>query len=177
MVLKNLYLSMAADYFGNTASRSHSQRFYISLLETVQGKELETIEPLMKITMAESLDLWRQALKNKKSIARVGDRLGGYGVMKRWNGWGDEEIDYPLPAKAGSYLAELIGHGERRQDAALSDVISSIPESRLQDHPLITKEPLERLRHARGQSLPDWIALRSGRIDAFPDGVAYPQFE
>jgi len=94
--------------------------------------------------------------------------------MKRWNGWGDEEIDYPLPAKAGSYLAELIGHGERRQDAALSDVISSVPESRLQDHPLITKEPLGRLRHARGQSLPDWIALRSGRIDAFPDGVTYP---
>jgi FAD/FMN-containing dehydrogenase len=29
--------------------------------------------------------------------------------------------------------------------------------------------------HARGQSFPDWIALRSGQIDTFPDGVAYPQ--
>ncbi len=28
---------------------------------------------------------------------------------------------------------------------------------------------------ARGQSLPDWIALRSGQIETFPDGVAYPQ--
>jgi alkyldihydroxyacetonephosphate synthase len=31
--------------------------------------------------------------------------------------------------------------------------------------------------HARGQSSPDWIALRSGRIPAFPDGVAYPTDE
>jgi alkyldihydroxyacetonephosphate synthase len=39
---------------------------------------------------------------------------------------------------------------------------------------LITTEPEARLHHARGQSLPDWIALRSGRIEAFPDGVAFP---
>jgi len=30
------------------------------------------------------------------------------------------------------------------------------------------------VRHAAGQSLPDWIALRSGRLPALPDGVAYP---
>ena len=35
----------------------------------------------------------------------------------------------------------------------------------------------KRQRHARGQSLPDWVALRSGRIPVFPDGVAYPQGE
>jgi len=28
--------------------------------------------------------------------------------------------------------------------------------------------------HARGQSLPDWIALRTGRIPYVPDGVAFP---
>jgi alkyldihydroxyacetonephosphate synthase len=28
--------------------------------------------------------------------------------------------------------------------------------------------------HARGQSFPDWIALRSGHLGQFPDGVAYP---
>ena len=39
---------------------------------------------------------------------------------------------------------------------------------------MISSNPEERLRHARGQSLPDWIALRSGRIGTFPDGVAYP---
>ena len=34
-----------------------------------------------------------------------------------------------------------------------------------------------RLTHARGQSMPDWVALRSGRIGVFPDGVAYPRNE
>jgi alkyldihydroxyacetonephosphate synthase len=34
-----------------------------------------------------------------------------------------------------------------------------------------------RLRHARGQSFPDWVALRSGRAAPYPDGVAYPQTE
>jgi alkyldihydroxyacetonephosphate synthase len=29
--------------------------------------------------------------------------------------------------------------------------------------------------HARGQSLPDWFALRFGRIGAVPDGVAFPE--
>jgi alkyldihydroxyacetonephosphate synthase len=38
-------------------------------------------------------------------------------------------------------------------------------------------DPELRVRHARGQSLPDWIALRSGRVGAFPDGVAYPTDE
>ncbi len=34
--------------------------------------------------------------------------------------------------------------------------------------------PRTRIRHARGQSLPDWIALRSGRLPAVPDAVARP---
>ncbi len=34
-----------------------------------------------------------------------------------------------------------------------------------------------RLSHARGQSTPDWVALRSGRIPVFPDGVAFPKTE
>jgi alkyldihydroxyacetonephosphate synthase len=68
--------------------------------------------------------------------------------MRRWNGWGDEATRYPLP---------------------------SVPPPRLATHhPLILTDSAERLRHARGQSLPDWVALRSGRIGAFPDGVAFP---
>jgi alkyldihydroxyacetonephosphate synthase len=39
---------------------------------------------------------------------------------------------------------------------------------------LLSADPVERVHHARGQSLPDWIAVRSGRIPAFPDGVAFP---
>jgi alkyldihydroxyacetonephosphate synthase len=95
--------------------------------------------------------------------------------MRRWNGWGDEAVDLPLPANAQRFLTEKIGAGNRLPDAAFEEVVKAVPPSRLPDHPLVLKSAGERLRHARGQSLPDWIALRSGNLNAFPDGVAYPE--
>ena len=97
--------------------------------------------------------------------------------MRRWNGWGDETITYPLPPSATRFLADLLGPGRPPRDAALDDVIRAVPVGRLPPHPLVTTEPETRLRHACGQSLPDWVALRSGRIPAFPDGVAFPTTE
>ena len=94
--------------------------------------------------------------------------------MKRWNGWGDEATTYPLPDSAARYLADLVGEGLHLEDARLEQALQAVPVSALASHPLISTDPEERLRHARGQSLPDWIALRSGQIRAFPDGVAYP---
>jgi alkyldihydroxyacetonephosphate synthase len=94
--------------------------------------------------------------------------------MKRWNGWGDETSTYSLPAEASRFLEELVGPGTPPHDAELSTVLAALPPSRLPAHPLVSSDAMERLLHARGQSLPDWIALRSGRIVAFPDGVAYP---
>ncbi|MDP3185970.1 MAG: FAD-binding oxidoreductase [Anaerolineales bacterium] len=94
--------------------------------------------------------------------------------MKRWNGWGEESHMYPLPDSAARYLAEQVGAGACLPDAAIEQVLAAVPPSRLASHPLISVDAEERLRHARGQSLPDWIALRSGRIGVFPDGVAYP---
>ncbi|MCP4425788.1 MAG: FAD-binding oxidoreductase [Chloroflexi bacterium] len=93
--------------------------------------------------------------------------------MRRWNGWGDDTIDYPLPDNASAFLDELVGPGTPPQDVRLEDIIAKMPTSHLSEHPLINTEPLERLRHARGQSFPDWTALRYGRIPHFPDGVAY----
>ncbi len=94
--------------------------------------------------------------------------------MRRWNGWGDESVVYPLPARAPGYLEDLVGPGAPPCDAALADVLAAVPATRLPGHSLVSTAPLERLRHARGQSLPDWVALRSGRLEALPDGVAYP---
>lgn len=94
--------------------------------------------------------------------------------MRRWNGWGDETIDYPLPENAAAFLAERVGPGTPPKDAHLAELVLAVPPSRLVDHPLINQDPLRRLQHARGQSLPDWVALRYGRIPAFPDGVATP---
>lgn len=94
--------------------------------------------------------------------------------MKRWNGWGNEATTFPLPDSAARYLEDLLGEGLHLEDATLEQTLQAVPSSGLMSHPLISTDPEERLRHARGQSLPDWIALRSGQISAFPDGVAYP---
>ncbi len=94
--------------------------------------------------------------------------------MKRWNGWGNTATTYAVPAAALEYLKTRLGELTAVPDVEMNDVLPSIPPSRLPSHPMILTDPETRLRHARGQSLPDWIALRSGHIPAFPDGVAVP---
>ncbi|MGC9356256.1 MAG: FAD-binding oxidoreductase [Anaerolineae bacterium] len=95
--------------------------------------------------------------------------------MRRWNGWGDDTFTYELPRSALRYLRSVVGPATPPRDAPLESVLEEVAESRLLEHPLICTDPEARLRHARGQSFPDWVALRSGQIGAFPDGVAYPQ--
>ncbi len=97
--------------------------------------------------------------------------------MRRWNGWGDDATAYPLPESAAQYLETLVGAGPLLEDVSLECSLANIPASRLSPHRRLLTDPEERLRHARGQSLPDWIALRSGQIGTFPDGIAYPVSE
>ena len=95
--------------------------------------------------------------------------------MKRWNGWGDIATIYPLPPPALDYLGEQLGTLHPGVDATLENILPAVPQSRLPGHPGVDVRPETRLRYARGQSLPDWVALRSGRILVFPDGVAFPE--
>lgn len=95
--------------------------------------------------------------------------------MRRWNGWGDETIDYPLPDSAQDYLNDVLGPGVQYKDADYTSVTAALPPSVLPEHSLLIRDPDVRLRHARGQSLPDWVALRTGRFDAVPDAVAFPE--
>ncbi len=95
--------------------------------------------------------------------------------MRRWNGWGDENNSYPLPVGGRSFLQERIGPAKRLKDASLASVVAQVPPSRLPGHALIDTDPETRVRHARGQSLPDMLATRSGEIGVFPDGVALPE--
>lgn len=97
--------------------------------------------------------------------------------MRRWNGWGDRAVSYPVPKTTTGLLEQLVGPGTPPQDARWDDVVASVPGSRLPQHRLIVTTAADRVQHARGQSMPDWIALRSGRIEVFPDGVAYPTGE
>ncbi len=95
--------------------------------------------------------------------------------MRRWNGWGDDSTSMALPESAAEFLNNAVGAGQLLPDATLAEVASKVPESRLAAHKLITTEAIERVRHAKGQSLPDYLAMRSGDIDCFPDGVCYPE--
>ena len=95
--------------------------------------------------------------------------------MRRWNGWGDESTNMELPSSAGLFLQSLIGSANCLADASLEQVINKVPLSRLPVHPLISQDEEDRVRHARGQSLPDWLAMRSGEVNSFPDGVCYPK--
>lgn len=94
--------------------------------------------------------------------------------MRRWNGWGDDTHDYPLPESAAARLEAWVGAGQRPSDATLDDVLQTVPPSRLRPYLLVNDMADARVRHARGQSFPDWVALRYGRILTFPDGVALP---
>jgi alkyldihydroxyacetonephosphate synthase len=95
--------------------------------------------------------------------------------VRRWNGWGDPAIAYPLPPAALEYLKSHLGSLVAPPDATYTEGLAKIPHTRLPGHRLVSTAPEDRLAHARGQSLPDWIALRSGKINTFPDGVAWPE--
>lgn len=94
--------------------------------------------------------------------------------MRRWNGWGDETTTYPLPTNANQVLIDWVGDGTPPKDITYEEALKLPPPGKLPQHPLIDTSAEARLRHARGQSLPDLIAMRSGQIGSFPDGVAFP---
>ncbi|ERO60404.1 FAD-binding oxidoreductase [Pseudomonas piscis] len=95
--------------------------------------------------------------------------------MRRWNGWGDASTVVELPAEGAGFLAERLGPGFRLPEASLEQALARVPASRLPAHPLYSIEPQERLLHARGQSLADWLALREGELGVYPDAVAFPE--
>jgi alkyldihydroxyacetonephosphate synthase len=95
-------------------------------------------------------------------------------MNRRWNGWGNPQTEYPLPESARQYLERFMGTLASIPDAPYQDVLRQVPASGLPAHPGIDLRAQTRLAFARGQSLPDWIDLRYGRIRTFPDGVACP---
>ncbi len=86
--------------------------------------------------------------------------------MRRWNGWGEESTVVELPDSARGFLAELVGQGARLPDASLEAALAKVPASRLEADPRYSIDPRERLLHARGQSLPDWLVMPEGDFGA-----------
>jgi alkyldihydroxyacetonephosphate synthase len=96
------------------------------------------------------------------------------GTMKRIQGWGNEQTDYPVPEPASQYLQKVVGAPLKLQKVSIQDLLKKVPPASIPKHPLIKTDPEERLRHARGQSLSDWVDMSDGLVNTFPDGVAYP---
>ncbi len=94
--------------------------------------------------------------------------------MRRWDGWGFEGDGTRLGAAGRRHLENRVGVSMPTRAETLDDVIAAVPPSRLAAHPLLDLEPELRVRRARGQSLPDLLSLRNGRLDAVPDAVATP---
>ncbi|MBP1767379.1 MAG: FAD-linked oxidase [Candidatus Aminicenantes bacterium] len=82
-----------------------------------------------------------------------------------------------MPPSALAYLAAALGPASPGPSEPLETIVRRIPASRLPENPLLVRDPETRLRRSRGHSLPDWIALRFGSLDRFPDGVALPASE
>jgi alkyldihydroxyacetonephosphate synthase len=95
--------------------------------------------------------------------------------VRRWNGWGDDAIEFALNPDALAFLAQRIGTGTSVPDATLEQVTAAVPASRLPAHPLVDTGAETRLRNGLGQSLPDWLKLRHGKTGPLPDGVAFPE--
>lgn len=93
--------------------------------------------------------------------------------MRRWNGWGEHDQEYPLDAVARGFLRDRLGPGTAVPQATLESVLSALPAPRIACAGF-DASPESRLRHARGQSYRDWLALKYGRIGPVADAVALP---
>lgn len=95
--------------------------------------------------------------------------------MRRWNGWGDDSVEFDLSDQALAFLAERIGPGITPNDATLDAATSAVAASRLPAHPMVDTSARTRLLHGFGQSMSDWLKLRYGQVANLPDGVAFPE--
>ena len=95
-------------------------------------------------------------------------------MPRRWNGWGSDAEDAPLSERARRFLGERVGVAVPTASASRESALQAVGASRLPAATGFRTEAAIRLDHAFGQSTPDWIALRSGRVRRVADGVALP---
>lgn len=96
--------------------------------------------------------------------------------MRRWNGWGDNTVTFPVTDAARAFLRQRIGDGTAPRDATREEVLREVAPSRIRRaNPLFNDDAALRLDHSRGQSFPDWVAMKSGRVGPVADAVALPQ--
>ncbi|WP_372830085.1 FAD-binding oxidoreductase [Psychrobacter maritimus] len=97
----------------------------------------------------------------------------------RWNGWGNISINKKVSPHGAKLIKSHIGKTKKLSSVSLQQVLKTVPKSRLPAAmtklATVSIDKEVRLRHARGQSFPDWIAMHSGAFEVFPDAVAFPE--
>src|SRR3569623_3416930 len=93
--------------------------------------------------------------------------------MRRWNGWGDDSDVFHLTDDARAFVRERVENSTPSRDATREEALKTVPESRIKSSLFVT-DAATRLDRSRGQSFPDWIAMRAGRMGPYADGVAFP---
>lgn len=110
-------------------------------------------------------------------------------MIKKWNGWGWQEIGFNIDLDYVNLIPSLEKLFEQPLEKIGSPIRAEqikIPESRITGNALkqlcliipekyIKRDHSERLFHSRGRSLPDLFSLRNGTVNEFPDVVIYPQ--
>lgn len=97
--------------------------------------------------------------------------------MKRWNGWGDEKVVYPVSRHAEKFIRKKIGEGVKSKSISEALLLSRVNEPKIKEFPFSTDDKFERLTHSFGQSFPDWIKFKMGLEFNVPDLVCYPRNE
>lgn len=97
--------------------------------------------------------------------------------MKRWNGWGDDSIESHLTEDGIRLLTEITGEPTPVTDLSYDEALKLVKNSKLEKFPKADTSAEARLLHSRGQSFPDWLALRQGYQLAFSDAIVTPKDE
>lgn len=97
--------------------------------------------------------------------------------MRRWNGWGEAGVTYPLTGDAVTFLVQALGPARPGPETPLEEIVHRVPSIRLPVHPLLHTDSAVRVRYALGQSFPDWVEARFGTLRQVPAAVAFPESE
>lgn len=103
------------------------------------------------------------------------ENSGGATQRRRLGAWGFEGEEYPPAPQMLAWLQHRIGTTSPYPVLDLTRLAAPTPQPLPELPGEQSREPLDRLTHARGQGLTDLLRLRSGTVPALPDTVARPR--